>query len=257
MTYAITQNKFAPKCVEYKNTDIKNSHAVAFDKCNFRCSFCGLRKKIRPNFKDYSSLEFEEKVKQLITSGSSFKFTGGEPTLNPNLEHDLKFVKSHNGKIYLDTNASNPKKIKTLLEDKLVDVIGISLKGLSPEEAMHNAGISNKRLCWDNVFETIEFASKNSDVRTIVTYVLTKPEETEQQLDKFAELLKPYPQVYIKINNLFPNDIASENGLSPLTEDCFNVELKKFIARHPEYKGRIILIPSIDAMTDYSAIEFY
>ena len=257
MTYAITANKFAPKCVEYKDMNVINSHAVAFDKCNFQCAFCGLRKKIRPNFKDYSSYEFEEKIKQLTECGKSFKFTGGEPTLNPDLEHDLKLVKKYNGKIYLDTNASNPKKVKALIAENLVDVIGISLKGLSPEEAMQVAGIKNRRLCWDNVFETIEFAAQNPNIRTIVTYVLTKPDEAEQILDRFAELLKPYPQIYIKINNLFPNDVASENGLSPLKEDRFSQVLKKFVAQHLEYKGRIIVIPSMDAMTTYAAIEFY
>ena len=257
MAYAITQNKFAPKCAEYKNTNTENSHSIAFDKCNFRCAFCGLTRKRRTNLKNYSAEEFEEKVKQLIKQGRSFKFTGGEPTLNPDLARDLKIAKKYGGKIYLDTNASNPEKIKALANDGLIDVIGISLKGLSADEAVKTAGIANKKLCWDNVFETIDFLAEQPNIRTIITYVLTKPEETEQTLEKFAELLKPYPHVYIKINNLFPNDVASENGLSPLKEDCYFAELKKFVSRHPEYKGRIILIPSMDAMTNYSAIEFY
>lgn len=224
--------------------------------CNFRCPYCYAE---TTDYKNEMPLSLAKKLISFAKDmgAKSVILIGGEPTLNPDLARDLKIAKKYGGKIYLDTNASNPEKIKALANDGLIDVIGISLKGLSADEAVKTAGIANKKLCWDNVFETIDFLAEQPNIRTIITYVLTKPEEAEQTLEKFAELLKPYPHVYIKINNLFPNEVASENGLSPLKEDCYFAELKKFVSRHAEYKGRIILIPSMDAMTNYSAIEFY
>ena len=38
---SIGENFFAPKCVDRsENFDTRNSHAMAYSKCNFSCAFC-------------------------------------------------------------------------------------------------------------------------------------------------------------------------------------------------------------------------
>ena len=63
------------------------------------------------------------------------------------------------GTVFLDTNGSMLNIIKGLLDENLVDVLGVSLKGLNEEEALETSGIKNVSLCWNNVLETIKIAS--------------------------------------------------------------------------------------------------
>lgn len=109
----------------------------------------------------------------LLQTGHHFKFTGGEPTLNPYLKRDLQIVRDKGGIIYLDTNCSIADIIEDLLSKNLVDVLGISLKGLSKLEAQKKSRVSNATLCWDNVWKVIGVAS-SAKAEVIVTYVVNQ-----------------------------------------------------------------------------------
>ncbi|MCI7796802.1 MAG: radical SAM protein, partial [Lachnospiraceae bacterium] len=120
---------------------------------------------------EFSADEFRQLVTDLMPRGSTFKFTGGEPTLNPSLARDLAIAKSLGCTTFLDTNGSSPGIIRKLIQENLVDLFGISLKGLSAEEAVRRSGVNNRKLCWDNVLESIDFIANRSSCDVIVTYV--------------------------------------------------------------------------------------
>ncbi|PWB02110.1 hypothetical protein C5O24_12675, partial [Paramuribaculum intestinale] len=69
--------------------------------------------------------------------GNAFKFTGGEPTLNPKLIDDMEVIRDLGGFIYLDTNGSRPDIVGKIIDRKLVDVLAVSLKGLDFVTAQH------------------------------------------------------------------------------------------------------------------------
>ena len=61
------------------------------------------------------------------------------------------------------------------MERELIDVLGISLKDITLEEAMTTAGIKNKKLLWEKLWKSIEIASIHSAaMRTIVTLIFTE-----------------------------------------------------------------------------------
>lgn len=254
---SIGENFFAPKCIDRnENFDTRNSHAMAYSKCNFSCKFCKYAAKTEhiPNYMEIE--EFKLKVVELIKKGNMFKFTGGEPCLNIYLEEELKSIKQNNGIVFLDTNGSLPNIVEKLLKKNLVDVLGVSLKGLTKEEAIATAGIKKSNLCWENVLKTISLSSEYKNVRTIVTFVVYNDFNYED-MQKFANILEKLGNdFYLKINNLCGEE-RKDKSLKPVNKEKLEKVIKQFLNKNKKWKGRIILINDSSAVTEYDAIEFY
>lgn len=97
--------------------------------CNFRCPFChnaslalNEDKNVIP-FNDVLMFLKERKGKL-----DAVTYTGGEPTLHPNLKEELKEIKKLGYLIKLDTNGSNPKLLKELIDEKLIDYVAMDIK---------------------------------------------------------------------------------------------------------------------------------
>ncbi|MDO5557408.1 MAG: radical SAM protein [Clostridia bacterium] len=253
---SIGENFFAPKCIDRKeNFDIRNAHAIANIKCNFKCSFCknGLNKNLKP---DYMTLEeFSNKIDKLLYKGKMFKFTGGEPCMNPNLNIMLEVVKQKGGIIFLDTNGSINTIVSKLLNQKLINVLGVSIKGLTKEEAIRTSGIKNEKLCWDNPINLIKEASEKENVRVIVTYV-TYDNFEYKDLEKFAQLLDGFGKnIYLKINNLC-GDKHRDVNIKAIEPSKLENMLKRFTKENEKWRKKTILINSSEGVTDYSKIMF-
>ena len=101
--------------------------------CNFKCPFChnvslALNKEIKSIPFD-EILEYLEKRKNIL---DGVCITGGEPTLYKELPEIIAKLKELGLKIKLDTNGSNPRMIKFLIDHNLVDYIAMDIKsGLS------------------------------------------------------------------------------------------------------------------------------
>ena len=256
MAYAFYPNSFAPKCPTVilggKNEKL---HSVSYNNCNFNCEYCFFRYyKDYACYKEYSNKEFESMIKKLTNMGTSFKFTGGEPTLNPHLMEDLRVVKKMGGVVYLDTNGSRPEIIEILLREELVDFFGISLKGLEKMEAVKRSGISNAKLCWDNVFYSMNSISKYKKTM-IITYVVYD-DFCLDTMNYFADIIEAYPNVFLKINNFQSN---KEHKLEFEAKDSMELRsiIKEFVGIRSEWKGRITLIENASAIENIENVEVY
>jgi len=245
---------FAPILDQFK--DNKPVHWLSYGKCNYRCSFCSFDKWTTDKYPELTLEIFEQKVWELLRYSKNFKFTGGEPTLNPYLPDLLKIVKIYGAQVYLDTNGSRPHKIKPLLDAGLVDILGISLKGLCAKEAADTARITNSKLCWDNVFESIRIGSEAKNVSVILTYVACDGHFNDSSLDALAEKLKDYPNVTLKINNCYFED-QIEGRRKGLDKPVIYSMVERFVERHPEFKGRTILFRDHDSCVDQTKIAFF
>lgn len=101
--------------------------------CNFRCPFCHnqdlvdpRRIKKLPRYQEKTILADLKKRKKWI---DGVVVTGGEPTLQPKLEEFLREVKKLDFLTMIETNGTNPKLLKNLLAEKLLDYITIDFKG--------------------------------------------------------------------------------------------------------------------------------
>lgn len=254
MKLRIVKNYFSAMCGDWdtkKNPEA--SHAIFWRSCNFHCNFCNNSFRDSSKYIEYTHDELVFIFSSLLRFGNRFKFSGGEATLNPELESILKIVREIGGYIFLDTNGSNPHIIQSLLEESLLDVVGISLKGLSGQAALEVSGCKSLQKCWDNVFETLDICCQ-AGVRTIVTYVFYG-NAGMSQLTEFSNILKPYPNVHLKINNLL-FDKHHNQELKPLDKQEFERIYKDFINTNPEWSGRMIVVNDESAISNYEQIIF-
>ncbi len=243
---------FASTVEEFK--DEKPVHYVGYAKCNFKCDFCvfGKRSKNLSLYPEYTLETFEQKVWKLLTVSKNFKIVGGEPTLNPYVKDIARIIRLYGGKIYLDTNGSRPRIIKEMIDEGLVDVLGLSLKGLTPEQAADTASITNTKLCWDNLFESLKFGSQAENVRVLLTYVACEGQFTDESLDRLGDLLAPFPNVILKINNCYNEQYL--DGIKGLDKSEIYKMVERFVERRPEYKGRTMLFKDHDSCVDKNQI---
>ena len=98
--------------------------------CNMRCPFChngaailGASKEDELDFNEI--LEFLKTRKGLI---DAVVFTGGEPTMEPDLKVKIKAVSDLGFLIKLDTNGTNPEIVESLLDEGLIDYVAMDIK---------------------------------------------------------------------------------------------------------------------------------
>lgn len=115
---------------------------IFLGKCNFRCPFCQngdlvLQPESQPILEKEEILSFLRKRKGILTGVC---ITGGEPTLEEELENFIREIKEIGYLVKLDTNGYRPEVIRRLLQEKLVDYIAMDIKN-SPQRYAETAGI--------------------------------------------------------------------------------------------------------------------
>lgn len=106
----------------------KISSIIFTSPCNFRCPFCQNSNLIEKNddvIQDFFVLNEISKRKNFI---DGVVVTGGEPTLQEDLENFLFKIKEMGLKVKLDTNGYLPDIIENLIQKKLVDYVSMDIK---------------------------------------------------------------------------------------------------------------------------------
>ena len=97
--------------------------------CNFRCPFCHnpelvLPEKFGPCIPEKEVFDF---LKKRVGQLEGVVITGGEPTIQPNLESFIREIKELGFAVKLDTNGSNPQVLERLLS--WLDYVAMDIKG--------------------------------------------------------------------------------------------------------------------------------
>jgi pyruvate formate lyase activating enzyme len=106
--------------------------AIVFTRgCNFRCPYCHNPELVDPA--RYGPILPEAEVLSFLESRrgrlDAVTLTGGEPTLQPDLDRFLHAVKGMGYLTKLDTNGSNPELLEALIRRRLVDYLAMDVKG--------------------------------------------------------------------------------------------------------------------------------
>jgi pyruvate formate lyase activating enzyme len=109
----------------------KLSAIVFVQGCNFRCPYCHNPELVDPGqfgpeISETEVLSFLEKRRGML---DAVTVTGGEPTIQPDLDIFLKMLKDMEYFVKVDTNGSKPEVLETLIENRLVDYIAMDIKG--------------------------------------------------------------------------------------------------------------------------------
>lgn len=98
--------------------------------CNFRCPFCHNRDLVlRENLKLIEEGEVIEDLEKRKGWVEAVAVTGGEPTLQADLEDFLRKIKKEGFLVMLETNGSQPQVIGKLVGLNLVDFWAMDIKG--------------------------------------------------------------------------------------------------------------------------------
>jgi len=163
--------------------------AVIFTQgCNFRCPYCHnpelvLPEKFGEPYDIGNILAFLEKRRKQL---DGVVISGGEPTIQENIVEFIQYIKTMGYYIKLDTNGSNPRIVKQLLNKKLLDYIAMDIK--APFEKYHiAAGIP---VDTEKIKETINII-KNSNVEHTFRTTFVKNFLNKEDVNKISFFLNP------------------------------------------------------------------
>jgi len=131
--------------------------------CNFRCPWCYSKELVLPELiAQQPEIPQEDffaflKEKQGLLGG--VVLCGGEPTINPELPDFIKKIKNLDFLVKLDTNGSNPKMLKELIDRGLLDYVAMDIK--LPKERY--SLVFGGNLSVDDIKESIKIL-KNSNI---------------------------------------------------------------------------------------------
>ena len=201
--------------------------------CNFRCPFCQngelvLDPSSCPKLTEDEIFTFLKKRKGIL---EGLCITGGEPTLQPDLEEFIRKVKELGYLVKLDTNGYRPEILKKLLTEGLLDYVAMDVKA-SKENYGRVAGV--KALDVGKIDESISLLIGQEEIpyefRTTVVKGLHDPGEFEEIGRWLAGAKALYLQSYLESENILdPKVKMAAYDLSEL-EDMAQ-KARKYIAR--------------------------
>lgn len=173
-----------------------NTTAIIFTQgCNLRCPYCHnpelvLPELFIPGMPFNTILEFLKKRKSLL---DAVEFTGGEPTLQPDLLDKMRRIKALGYKIKLDTNGTNPRVVYDAIHEKLVDYVAMDVKNSLGKYAQTTGVTINTDAILDSI-EIIKSIAPDHEFRTTVI----KGFHTVSDLREIAELLRGAKRYFIQ-----------------------------------------------------------
>ncbi|NMB39579.1 MAG: anaerobic ribonucleoside-triphosphate reductase activating protein [Firmicutes bacterium] len=125
--------------------------------CNMRCPFCHNAGIVLGNNLSESKIEWGEILQFLqkrIKLLDGVCISGGEPTLQKDLESRISEIKALGFLVKLDTNGTRPSVLKNLVQAGLVDYVAVDIKN-TPQKYHITAGIEDFNI--GLIQETIDF----------------------------------------------------------------------------------------------------
>ena len=150
--------------------------------CNFRCPFCHNSDLLENNAaEEYSAEEILAFLKKRRRILEGVCITGGEPTLQTDLEDFIKDIRSLGLPVKLDTNGYRPDVLKNLCEKRLLDYVAMDIKAGRGNYGAA-AGIDSM-LHMERIDESIRFlltGSVSYEMRTTVVRGIHTAEDFRQ-----------------------------------------------------------------------------
>ena len=149
--------------------------------CNFRCPFCQNGNLVQ--HPEWEPVIPEEEIFAVLEKRRGVLdgvcVTGGEPTLDPDLERFVTKIKELGYLVKLDTNGYRPEILKKLVEEKKIDYVAMDIKN-APSRYGETAGV--KKIDVMRINESVEFLKSGMvdyEFRTTLCKELHGREEIE------------------------------------------------------------------------------
>lgn len=97
--------------------------------CNFRCPYCHnpelVDETVEVTYNESTILDFLDTRQGLL---DGVVITGGEPTMHEDLPLCMRRIKDKRFLVKLDTNGTNPKMLRQVIDEGLVDYVAMDIK---------------------------------------------------------------------------------------------------------------------------------
>ena len=193
--------------------------------CNFRCPFCHNGDLV---LNANTIIPWPEIVSYLKKRGGlidAVVFTGGEPTLMPDLKEKITEVKNMGFEIKLDTNGTNPEIVKDLIENKLVDYVAMDIKN---EPSLYAKTCGNDGVKLEKIKETISLLM-NSGVEYEFRTTIVKEFHENTNFDELGKFINGAKKLYLQ--KFVERDGCITRGLHEISEDKAN-EFKEILNKY-------------------------
>jgi len=174
--------------------DEKVSVVLFSPACNFRCPFCHNGESV---LNSNTPIPFDEIYKFLNTRVGlidAVVFTGGEPTLMPELKDRIKKVRELGFLIKLDTNGTNPEILQDLINDNLVDYVAMDIKN---SESRYPLTAGCQKIEMNKIKKSIEIL-RNSCINYEFRTTLVQEFHNDVSILEMCELVKGAKKLYLQ-----------------------------------------------------------
>ena len=197
--------------------DEKVSCVLFCEHCNFKCPFCHNSSLVYALYN--KEIPFEEilsYLKKRIGILDAVVISGGEPTLMPDLKEKIKQIKDLGFLVKLDTNGSNPKIIKELVENNLIDYVAMDIKNSLKRYPLTT---DCPHINLNNILESINYLKSN-----VIPYefrtTIVKEFHDETSIKEMGELIKGADKIFLQ--KFIASDECIDNSLNEIDIDVAN-----------------------------------
>ncbi|MBI5444653.1 MAG: anaerobic ribonucleoside-triphosphate reductase activating protein [Deltaproteobacteria bacterium] len=208
--------------------------AVAFlPGCNFRCPYCHNHKLVLEpeNFETWPLDGILAKLGDYEGWIDGVCVTGGEPTIQAGLPDLLGELKSRGLAVKLDTNASRPQVLETLLQAHLLDAVAVDVKApLEPVPYRRNAGQGSDPEAVRESLQLLNASKIEVALRTTVHPALLSLEECVRLADQTRRLV-PRAKLTLqrgRVENVLDPALAEK---APLSAEEFGEWVRRVASR--------------------------
>ncbi|QKF67126.1 anaerobic ribonucleoside triphosphate reductase activating protein [Arcobacter venerupis] len=191
---------------------------IWFVSCNFRCLYCYNDNIVYTKEGKYSQNDILDFLKTRVGLLDSVVLSGGEATVH-NVIPICKEIKKLGFKIKLDTNATNLKQIKELINLNLLDYIAIDFK--APKYKFKELTCVS---IYDNSIKTIQYLINigfNFELRSTINSALLDENDINEMIKIIKEL--NYKNIYYLQNFLeTPSNIGNISKAQDIDKSKIN-----------------------------------
>lgn len=178
--------------------------------CNFRCPFChnALLVTELSQKPDYTADEIFDFLKKRSGLLDGVAITGGEPLINPEMPDFIREIRKLGYAIKLDTNGSFPERLKSMVDEGLVDYVAMDIKNCK-EKYAETVGLSHLELLEiEKSVELLKSGAVDYEFRTTVVKEFHSVEDIRKAAEWIKGAKRYFLQGFVDSGMLIDNSVS-------------------------------------------------
>ena len=163
--------------------------------CDFRCVFCHNSGIVNESYQPYTTEEIIDYLASRKNLLDAVTISGGEPTIQADLETFIRQVREMGFLVKLDTNGTNPTVLKNLIDKNLLDYVAMDIKN---NFADYGEISGNLTFDINKIKESLKIL-RESNVEYELRTTLVAYYHTEENIKKMANELAGENLLYLQM----------------------------------------------------------